>query len=122
MQIRPGGVHIVDLAPANAAAGVTERALLVGTSNGVCVTFVNATGPAPAAPVWSRLGGCDSFPIVLTADVDYEPVSDRLVAATFGRGIYVLPGAQAALRAAQMQQQRQMQWRQQQQPQRVVHQ
>ena len=95
----------------------TEHALLVGTSSGVLTTFFNndalaakhhpSRGMATRAgkqldssQKWSRLGSCDEFPIVLTADVDYEPHSDRLVAATFGRGIYTLKHAREALLGA----------------------
>jgi hypothetical protein len=44
-----------------------------------------------------RFGGCDEFPIVLNAGLSYEPYSDTLVAATFGRGIYRLDNAKEAL-------------------------
>ena len=41
---------------------------------------------------------------MLTADLSYrlyEPHTDRIVAATFGRGIYSLVGSKKALAAAQ---------------------
>lgn len=93
-KVRPGGVQLVDLLKNN-----NTRALLVGTSSGVLSTFVTAalTKASTAEQHWARLGTCDEFPIVLTADIDYEPYSDRLVAATFGRGIYVLKDAKLSL-------------------------
>ena len=40
----------------------------------------------------------EEFPIVLTSKISYEHYSDTLVAATFGRGIYVMKnGAKEAL-------------------------
>ena len=53
---------------------------------------------------WSRLGTCGGASIMLTADLSYrlyEPHTDRIVAATFGRGIYSLVGAKKALAGAQ---------------------
>lgn len=69
-----------------------KRVLLVGTSNGIFLTELNEEkGQAQSTiPIWRRLGTCEEFPIVLVSDIDYEPASDRLVAATYGRGIYVL--------------------------------
>ena len=46
---------------------------------------------------WKRFGDCAEFPIVLTAALSYEHYSDSLVAATMGRGVYVLRGAKDAL-------------------------
>jgi hypothetical protein len=42
---------------------------------------------------WTRFGTCEEFPIVLVADVDHEPITDRLVASTYGRGIFTLRNA-----------------------------
>ena len=90
-KIRPGGLLLVDLDD-------SSRALLVGTSNGILVTFLESNlSVATQVGSWIRLGSLEEFPIVLTADVDYEPSSDRLIAATFGRGIYVLNGAKQKL-------------------------
>ena len=93
-KVRPGGLEIVDLAE----DGVT-RALLVGTTSGISATIV--AQDTSTQPLWVRLGACDEFPIVLTADVAYEPKSDKLIAATFGRGIYVLNNAKEKLQGIQ---------------------
>lgn len=78
-KIRPGGVLLVDL-------GDSSRELLVGTSTGILSTFLDSNLAADQVGNWVRFGSLDleEFPIVLTADVDYEPSSDRLVAATLG--------------------------------------
>ena len=47
------------------------------------------------------MGAEESTAIVLTADLSYEPHTDRVVAATFGRGIYALVGATKVLEAMQ---------------------
>jgi hypothetical protein len=101
---RAGGLLLVDLLENN------ERALLASTSNGVVVLFAGITSQTAAAAAagttgtsasvengWVRFGGCDEFPIVLNAGLSYEPYSDTLVAATFGRGIYRLDNAKQAL-------------------------
>ena len=75
-KIRPGGVIIIELLKNN------DRALLVGTSNGIYVTYLGGS-----AGQWTRFGAC--LPIVLTKKLSYEHYSDTLVAATFGRGIYI---------------------------------
>ena len=91
-RVRPGGLLIVDLLENKA------RAVLVGTSNGVLVTYVHLDGPAAATPSgWSRFGESDEFPLVLTKGLSYEHYSDTLVAATFGRGVYTIHGAKARL-------------------------
>jgi len=94
---RPGGVLIVDVdADGVSAQNGTSRVLLVGTSSGVLAASISES--LESEPKWQRLGTCDEFPIVLTADLDYEPHSDRLIAATFGRGIYSLKNARETLR------------------------
>jgi len=98
-KVRPSGMLLLDL-PLQEDGRLT-LALLVGTSNGIFVSFlsedlVTATRE-PDHQKWTRLGTCKEFPIVLTADIDYEPTSDRLVAATYGRGIYILKGAKKKL-------------------------
>lgn len=95
-KVRPGGLLLVDLPP---KGGGMARALLVGTSNGIMVAFLYLSGAvvSEANAKWTRFGTCDEFPIVLTAGIDYEPISDRLVAATYGRGIYILKDAKEKL-------------------------
>lgn len=73
-KVRPGGLLLIDLLNNKA------RALLVGTSNGVMVTYLAAgiDGSAPhiddqeTGVRWTRFGGCSEFPIVLTAGLSYE--------------------------------------------------
>ena len=93
-KVRPGGLLLVDLDDEDKA--IKARALLVGTSNGIMITFVPSVAKVQQ---WERFGAED-FPIVLVAEVNYEPISDRLVAATFGRGIYILKEAKNKLRKA----------------------
>jgi hypothetical protein len=85
-KVRAGGLLLVDLVANN------DTALLVSTSNGVMVTYMSS-----GAGAWNRFGGCTEFPIVLNAAISYEHYSDTLVAATFGRGVYRLHNAKAAL-------------------------
>lgn len=85
-KVRPGGLLIVDLLENKG------RAVLVGCSNGVLVAYLDndMQQEQVQAVQWSRFGSEREFPIVLTADLSYEHYSDTLVAATFGRGIYVI--------------------------------
>ena len=71
--------------------GSGKTALLVGTVHGVFVNFI--TPAAKANQAWVRLGSCAQFPLVLVAGLSYEPKDDTLIAATMGRGAYVVPGA-----------------------------
>ena len=66
-----------------------DHALLVGTVNGVLAS--RHFGP------WRRLGGCTELPLVLVAGLSYEASSDTLVAATMGRGVYIVEGAAAKI-------------------------
>jgi hypothetical protein len=90
-KVRPGGLLFVDLLKNK------DRALLVSTSNGVLVSYLNSSS---TTPTWTRFGSCADFPLVLTAALSYEHYSDTLIAATFGRGIYTLKNAKAALLGA----------------------
>ena len=86
-KIRPSGVLLVDLLQNKG------RALLVGTTVGVFVTYLEAAGDSP----WSRFGSGEEFPIVMTSALSYEHISNKIVAATFGRGIYVVDDAKTSL-------------------------
>jgi len=101
-----------DLAAATATVGrprpsgllLLGDALLVGTVSGVFVSWparAGAGGSGGAAGAannrWSRLGLCKELPLVLVMALSHEPTSDTLVAATFGRGVYVLANATQAL-------------------------
>jgi hypothetical protein len=88
--VRPGGLLIVDLIQNN------DTAVLVGTSNGVMVTYLNGLKGLKGAQ-WSRFGTLNEFPRVLTAAISYEHYSDTIVAATFGRGIYTIQNAKESL-------------------------
>ena len=76
-------------------------ALLVGTVNGIFVSWPEvdtASGDGSGGMNrWTRLGTCEDLPLVLVMGISYEPTSDTLVAATMGRGVYVLHGALAAV-------------------------
>lgn len=76
-------------------------ALLAGTVAGVFVSFLEAS-PQPASVSWTRLGGCEALPLVLVAGLSYQKVSDTLVAATFGRGVYVVHEVSRILGALHM--------------------
>lgn len=84
-KVRPSGVLLVEYADAG------FHALLVGTVNGAFVMFTDAPG------TWSRVGLRSDFPLVKTDSLTYEHYSDTLVAATYGRGVYVLPHARGVL-------------------------
>ena len=51
----------------------------------------------PQEVVWTRFGADGEFPLVITADLTYEHISNKIVAATFGRGIYVVENAKESL-------------------------
>jgi photosystem II stability/assembly factor-like uncharacterized protein len=81
-----GGQHFTDLtgnlpqAPVNDVVIVSRGATLyAATDQGV---FVSATG----GRAWSRLG--HGMPLVPIDDIEYDGTHHRLVAATFGRGLY----------------------------------
>jgi photosystem II stability/assembly factor-like uncharacterized protein len=82
---RNGGASWVDLsgnlpqAPVNDVVLGRGRTLYIATDQGV---FVSPTG----TDRWWRLGR--GFPLVPVDDIEYDPGTRRLVAATFGRGIY----------------------------------
>jgi len=71
-------------------------ALLVGTVHGVFVKLIQPAGSVTHE--WARVGDCTQFPLVLVAGLSHEPKDDTLVAATMGRGVYVVPGAIRQLR------------------------
>jgi photosystem II stability/assembly factor-like uncharacterized protein len=85
---RDGGVSWRDLsgnlpqAPVNDVVLGRGRALYVATDQGV---FLSPAG----TDRWWRLGR--GLPLVPVDDIEYDPGTHRLVAATFGRGIYELP-------------------------------
>jgi hypothetical protein len=89
---RPSGLLFVDFPQRNASA------LLAGTVSGVYVSWTDRPGQ------WSRFGGCDDLPLVMVAGLSHEAVSDTLVAATMGRGVYVLHGLRGRLQVARKQQ------------------
>lgn len=66
-------------APVNDVVRGSDGALYVATDQGV---FVSPSG----GPQWLRLGR--DLPMVPVDDIEYDAGTDRLVAATFGRGIY----------------------------------
>lgn len=86
---RPGGLLIVPIPSENATA------LLSGTVSGLFLTWLDDT-----VGTWTRFGDCAAFPLVLTSGATYEPSSDTLVAATMGRGVYIIRTLQTVLKAA----------------------
>lgn len=72
-------------------------ALLVGTATGVFVTFLPQPTSAARTTKWVRLGSCDQLPLVMVAGLSHEPKDDTLIAATMGRGAYVVRGAIAEM-------------------------
>ena len=100
-KVRPGGMLLVEVPLSKDGNNKVILALLVGTSNGMLVTFISPNRKSHTATQtmqkWVRFGTCGEFPIVLTADIDYEATSDRLVAATYGRGIFILRNAKEKL-------------------------
>lgn len=93
---RPQGVLIMELKD-------SSTAILVGTVSGVFVTFSDAAGTS--SNKWSRLGTCKNLPLVLAKGLSYEPLSDTLLVATMGRGVFRMPNATRALETAHRQQQ-----------------
>eukprot|EP01062_Namystynia_karyoxenos_P064198 TRINITY_DN570_c1_g1_i1.p1 TRINITY_DN570_c1_g1~~TRINITY_DN570_c1_g1_i1.p1 ORF type:complete len:927 (+),score=309.49 TRINITY_DN570_c1_g1_i1:83-2782(+) len=89
---RPQGMLYVDFPEFQASS------LLVGTATGVFVSWTDRPGK------WSRLGQCADLPLVMVTALTHEGYSDTLVAATYGRGVYVLHGLRKALAAARNQQ------------------
>ena len=79
-QIRPSALLFVPVSD-----GV---ALLAGASNGVYVQKKKS---------WTRLGACSELPQVLVAGLSYEADGDVVVAATMGRGVYVMHNASSVL-------------------------
>lgn len=73
------------------------HALLAGTVSGVFAAVV----PTGAVAVkWSRLGACTELPLALVAGLSHEPLTDTVVAATMGRGVFTLPQASRAIATA----------------------
>merc|ERR1711871_802130 len=85
---RPNGVLLIEFEQHG------FRCLLVGTVNGVFVSFSDDKHLGK----WTRLGGKE-FPLVLNYGLSYEHYSDTLVAATYGRGVYILHNAREVLLA-----------------------
>ena len=86
-QVRPSALLLLPLPDEQTTA------LLVGTVSGVFVTLVGGGAPG----TWKRLGECAALPLVLVAGLSHEPKDDTLVAATMGRGVYVLRNASNAI-------------------------
>lgn len=82
-QVRPSALLLVPV-----AKGAT--AVLVGTTSGVFVSFTDGD-------TWTRFGDCSKLPLVLVLGLSYQKASDTVVAATFGRGVYVVHQAKELL-------------------------
>jgi len=81
----PSGILIVEY------SDLGFDAILVGTVSGVYLSWTDNVGR------WSRVGLFSDLPLVKVQGLNYEPYSDTLVAATFGRGIYVIHKAKLML-------------------------
>ena len=76
----------------------SPTALLVGTSSGVYVAMIQTSSQgSPSVGRWTRFGACSGLPLVLVAGLSHEPMDDTLVAATMGRGVYVVHNASLEL-------------------------
>jgi hypothetical protein len=62
--------------------GSFDQVLIIGTDGGVYVSF-------DAGVRWERVGS--DMPYMPVYDVDYNPVTGRIIAATFSRGIMTFP-------------------------------
>lgn len=91
---RPSALLIVNVPSVNSSA------LLVGTVAGVFVSWTDSLRLGR----WSRLGQCTDIPLVLTLGLSHEKNSDTIVAATFGRGVYVIHNATSSLLRSRMEQ------------------
>lgn len=91
--IRPSSLLMIPL------VSVQKTALLVGTSTGVFIATVGGEQNHDGELHWSRLGDCSQLPLVLVAGLSYEPKDDTLVAATMGRGVYVVKQATKVIEA-----------------------
>jgi len=93
-RMRPSGLLFMDYPNMNTSA------ILVGTVSGVYVSWTDSAMQA----VWSRLGLLSDLPLVMVYHLSYEPYSDTLVCATFGRGVYLLENARGLILKARQQQ------------------
>lgn len=83
---RASGLLIIDF-----DGKVNVSAILVGTTAGALISWSDALGK------WSRLGSCAELPLIMVKGLSYEHFSDTLLAATMGRGVYVLRKAKEVL-------------------------
>lgn len=92
-QWRPSALLLVPQAR-KVGANYTVTALLVGTVNGIFVSFLHTSeGDVLSFSAWVRLGSCAQMPLTLVAGLSHEPTDDTIVAATMGRGVYVVHNA-----------------------------
>ena len=94
---RPAGLEFVE--DIDEIDGVS--ALLVGTVNGLFVTFYSAHR-TPGH--WARLGACSDMPATMVTAITYDAYTDSLHVATFGRGVYTMQDAKLALHTLMLQQ------------------
>lgn len=71
--------------------GVNNLLLLPGWNDGVIIVATDGGvyGSTDGGSVWERIG--TNFPYMPVYDIDYNPVENTLVAATFSRGIMTFP-------------------------------
>jgi len=85
-KIRPESITIIEF------SDLGFHAILVGTVNGIFLSWSDAQ----LIGLWSRIGTND-LPLVMILGISYDPYSDTLIAATFGRGVYYLRQAKSQL-------------------------
>lgn len=91
-----GGVSWTDITQNLPQTPVND--VILGPADSLFVaTDVGVFATESAGSVWLGLGG--ELPLVPVTDIDYNAASDTLFAATFGRGVYRLPGSGAAILA-----------------------
>jgi len=94
-RIRPSGILIIEFQTQG------YNAVLVGTVHGVFISWTDS----PSIGIWSRIGLFSDMPLVMVLGLSYNPYSDTLVAATMGRGVYILQNAKTSLLMQRSQQQ-----------------
>eukprot|EP01006_Ploeotia_vitrea_P031455 TRINITY_DN63786_c0_g1_i1.p1 TRINITY_DN63786_c0_g1~~TRINITY_DN63786_c0_g1_i1.p1 ORF type:complete len:836 (-),score=92.73 TRINITY_DN63786_c0_g1_i1:30-2537(-) len=90
---RPAGILFVPI------PGVST-AILIGTVTGVFVSWTDVAHRG----LWSRLGLCSDFPLVVVPTISYEHYSDTIVVGSLGRGVYTLHAATQELLKSREQQ------------------
>ena len=81
-------ISAADLRSVEYVPGMSDAALVVGTSSGVFFSHVSALG-GPTS--WSRVG--NNLPDAIVYDLEYDSVANLIVAGTMGRGAWTISNA-----------------------------